>query len=148
MPLGDFMRTEFFEKDTFQFWVGPSEAGMDFSDEEFPSAACSLAGLILVRHRFFRMGRKDDSRIALVDKVVDERTGIVLANSENLPTYRSLLRRTRKDLVYEARYVDGQGQDCRPSGLRMTEAAAEAIARGEKYWVRPDLESARRRPAP
>ena len=124
----------------YEFWIH-SEAltpGLSFEFGSRMCALCALNGLVLIQHGFLHRGRKDASRIAVVDTIRDSETMEIKHHRDYDQVFRSLFKVIKKSLVYSSiqRFADGhEEEDTRIE--RMTIGAAQEYEAGVAMTKRP-----------
>jgi hypothetical protein len=117
----------------WQFWLLSKTALPELSScgEAEADAVRSLNGLILLQHGINRKGKREASRVAIVDCVQHSGTGHVVCHDAQLRTFEILERRIRQSLCFSTIRTFADGHEEEDSRLQlMTKKAAERAREG------------------
>jgi hypothetical protein len=120
-----------------QLWIWPRGvlAALGPFELAVSEAALALSGLVLLQHGFSRHGKREASRIAVVDKIQSVATGEVIRHDAALQIFGALKAAVKRDLAFASiqTFVDGHEEEDSKLQL-MTRAAADKSLSG--YYSR------------
>jgi hypothetical protein len=121
-----------------QAWVRPAAILPAISLEKVAvDAWCSVNGLVLLQHGGWRRERKREaSRIAVVDRIVNARSGAVVGLVRQAAVFDALKKRIKRDLKFTSVHTFRDGHE-EESSLQLMTAAAADLARRGYFEARP-----------
>jgi hypothetical protein len=126
------------ERHNFWIWSELLTPSLPLRQGDPIVALCSYSGLVLLQHGFVHHGRRDVSRISMVDKVRHLETGEVLQHEGYFDIYKTLRKKIKKALCYATiwSFADGSERES-DRGALWTEGTVQEYEAGVPFVARP-----------
>jgi hypothetical protein len=124
----------------FNFWIHSDRLtpGLRLDQRASPGAICSLNGLLLLQHGSCLDGRRDASRIAIVDRVQHAITGETRHYYDYLVVFKHLRKIIRRALIYSSMQTFADGHIEEDTSLQlMTDGAVRSHHAGFRFTNEP-----------